>query len=132
MKLSKDSRKTSKQLFKASFADGRLNADRLRKATGLVADRKPRNYLGILKEILRLARLETAKHHAVIDSAINLSYEELERVVNDLRSKYGHDLTTELQVKPELIGGLRIQIGSDVYDGSVRGRINNLEKQLVA
>ena len=132
MKLSKDSRKTAKQLFKVSFVDGRLNADRLRQATTLVASRKPRNYIGILKEILRLARLETARHHAIIDSAMNLSSHELDRVINDLRSQYGDDLTTELHVAPELLGGLRIQIGSDVFDGSVRGRIANLKKQFAA
>ncbi len=132
MKLSKDSRNTAKQLFQASFADGRLNADRLRQATELVANRKPRNYVGILKEIHRLARLEIARHHAIIDSAINLSGQELDRVTSDLRSRYGHDLTTELHIVPELIGGLRIQIGSDVYDGSVSGRLANLEKTLAA
>ncbi|HEX8373315.1 MAG TPA: F0F1 ATP synthase subunit delta [Chthoniobacterales bacterium] len=132
MKLSKDSRNTAKQLFQASFMDGRLNGDRLRQATNLLIERKPRNYLGILKEIQRLARLEISKHHAIIDSAMNLSQESLDRVVNDLRSQYGHDLTTELHIVPELLGGLRIQIGSDVFDGSVRGRLDNLEKHLAA
>lgn len=132
MKLSKDSRKTAKQLFQASFVDGRLHSERLLQATSLVIAKKPRNYVGILKEILRLARLETAKHHAIIDSAINLSNQELDRVIGDLRSKYGNDLTTELHILPELLGGLRIQIGSDVYDGSVSGRIANLEKLLAA
>lgn len=132
MKLSKDSRNTAKQLFQMSFVDGRLNGDRLRQATSLLIERKPRNYVGILKEIARLSRLEIAKHHAVIDSAVNLSGESIDRVVNDLRSQYGDDLTTELHVIPELLGGLRIQIGSDVYDGSVRGRLANLEKHLVA
>lgn len=132
MKLSKDSRKTAKQLFKASFVEGRLNSERLLQATSLVAHRKPRNYVGILKEILRLSRLETARHHAIIDSAINLTGQELDRVIGDLRSQYGNDLTTELHILPELLGGLRIQIGSDVFDGSVKGRIASLEKQIAA
>ncbi len=132
MKLSKDSRKTAKQLFQASFVDGRLDSQRLLQATSLVIERKPRNYVGILKEIQRQVRLETAKSHVVIDSAINLSSEEMDRVMNDLRSKYGNDLSPELHIKPELLGGLRIQVGSDVYDGSVRGRLANLEKTLAA
>ncbi|MEO7933541.1 MAG: F0F1 ATP synthase subunit delta [Chthoniobacterales bacterium] len=132
MKLSKDSRKTSKQLFQASFVDGRLDSQRLLQATALVIERKPRNYTGILKEIQRQVRLETAKSHVVIDSALNLSTQELDRVLGDLRAKYGNDLTSELHIKPELIGGLRIQIGSDVYDGSVSGRLAHLEKTLAA
>ena len=36
---------------------------------------------------------------------------------------YGPGLNTAFTHSPELIGGMRIQVGSDVYDGSVRGRL---------
>ena len=47
-----------------------------------------------------------------------------------LRAQYGKDLSTEFKVSPELLGGLRIKVGSDVIDGSVRERLNRLEAQL--
>ena len=50
--------------------------------------------------------------------------------MNNLKSKYGPDLSTEFRVTPELLGGVRIKIGSDVFDSSVRERLNRLEAEV--
>jgi F-type H+-transporting ATPase subunit delta len=44
-----------------------------------------------------------------------------------LTGKYGEGLTSEFKVNPDLIGGVRVHVGSDVYDGSVRGRLARLK-----
>lgn len=131
MKLDKDSRKLSKQLFSASFKDGRLDSKRAAAIAKEVASSKPRNALGILKEFQRLVRLEVAKHHAVIESAVELDDDMTKQLTSSLKAKYGKDLSTEFKVSPELLGGLRIRVGSDVIDGSVRERLNSLEKELL-
>jgi F-type H+-transporting ATPase subunit delta len=127
MKLDKDSRKLSKQLFLASFTDGRIDGAKVATIGRKVADSKPRNSLGILKEYQRLVRLEVGKHHAVIESAALLDQATANQLLVNLRAKYGSDLSTEFKVSPELLGGLRIRIGSDVFDSSVRERLNRLE-----
>ncbi len=91
---------------------------------------KPRHYVDILKNYHRLIRLELDKRHAVIESATALSWDTSEHVLRDLRLKYGEGLTTEFRVNPDLIGGLRIRVGSDVWDGSVRGRLDRLDQEL--
>jgi F-type H+-transporting ATPase subunit delta len=53
-----------------------------------------------------------------------------DRIVANLRSRYGDDLTAEFRTNPELLGGLRIKIGDDVWDGSVRHRLNQLQEQM--
>jgi F-type H+-transporting ATPase subunit delta len=131
MKLDKDSRKLSKQLFSASFGDGRLDARRVAAIAREVAESKPRNALGILKEYHRLVRLEAQKHHAVIESAVELDDDMTKQLTSSLRAKYGKDLSTEFKVSPELLGGLRIKVGSDVIDGSVRERLHRLETELL-
>jgi F-type H+-transporting ATPase subunit delta len=131
MKLDKDSRKLSKQLFGASFKDGRLDSKRVAAIAKEVASSKPRNALGILKEFQRLVRLEVAKHHAVIESAVELDDDMTKQLTSGLKAKYGKDLSTEFKVSPELLGGLRIKVGSDVIDGSVRERLNRLENELL-
>ena len=131
MKLDKDSRKLSKQLFSASFKDGRLDAKRVAAIAKEVAGSKPRNVLGILKEFHRLVRLEAEKHHAVIESAVELDDAMAKELTASLRAKYGKDLKTEFKVSPELLGGLRIKVGSDVIDGSVRERLHRLETELL-
>lgn len=130
-RLDKESRKLSKQLFNASFSDGKLDEAKVRSIAAKVAESKPRNAVGVLKEFQRQVRLEIEKHHAVIESAAPLDGGLSEQVVSGLRVKYGHTVTTEFKVTPELIGGLRIKIGSDVFDSSVRNRIDRLETQLL-
>ena len=48
----------------------------------------------------------------------------------NLKRKYGADLTTQFVVNPELLGGMRIRVGSDVWDSSVRNRLQRLQQQL--
>ena len=126
MKLSKDARKMSKQLFQASFDGKRLDAGRVRIVANQIATSKPRNFIGILKEYQRLIRLEVEKHHARIESAVPLDDDTRAKLLETLRAQYGTDVTSEFKVTPELIGGLRVKIGSDVWDSSVRNRLERL------
>jgi F-type H+-transporting ATPase subunit delta len=130
MKLTKEVRKVSKELFQASFINGQLDAGKVRGFVGQIVAGKPRHYVDILKNYHRLIRLELDKRHAVIESAAALSQDTSEHVLRDLRSKYGEGLTTDFRVNPNLIGGLRIRVGSDVWDGSVRGRLDRLDQAL--
>ncbi len=129
MKLSKDARRLSRNLFRASFTNGRISDERVRAISQKVGEDKPRNYVGILKDYQRLLRLEIEKHHALVESAAELDSSTRGQLEQTLRAKYGQDLSTEFRVTPELIGGLRIRIGSDVYDSSVRDRLSRLETQ---
>ena len=71
----------------------------------------------LLKDYQRLVRLEVEKHHA--DHRKRRSRSMTARATqleNTLRSQVRRRSTTEFKVTPELIGGLRIKIGSDVFD----------------
>jgi F-type H+-transporting ATPase subunit delta len=46
----------------------------------------------------------------------------------DLNRKYGAGLNIAFTQNPALLGGLRVQVGSDVYDGSVRARLDALRE----
>lgn len=132
MKLSKEARKLSKQLFRESFTGGALDATKVGAVTDTVIRAKPRQYIGVLKEFSRLIRLETARRHAIIESAADLEAAEKKEIINTIRSKYGADVTSEFKTNPALIGGLRIQVGSDVVDASVRSRLDRLANDLAA
>jgi F-type H+-transporting ATPase subunit delta len=84
----------------------------------------------VLKDFHRLLRLEDEKRHALIESATPLNSQTSERVLGDLRRRRGQDLVAEFKVNPTLIGGLRIRIGNDVWDGSVGNRLARLEEKL--
>jgi F-type H+-transporting ATPase subunit delta len=130
MKISKEARLTAKQLFRNSFTDGKLDPGKIGTVARQITSSKPRHYLAMLKEYQRLARLELEKHHAIIESANALDARTSEQLGQTLRAKYGADLTTEFKVAPELIGGLRVKLGSNVWDGSVRNRLDRLGTEL--
>lgn len=130
MKIGKEARKASRALFQVSFTDGRLDADKIRRVARGLGESKPRHFMDILKDYQRLVRLEVERHHAVIESAATLDAKTSEQLEKSLRAKYGTDVTTEFRVNPELIGGVRIKLGSDVWDSTVRGRLSRLENQL--
>ena len=132
MKLSKEARKLSKQLFRESFTDGALDAAKVNSVTDTVIRAKPRQYIGVLKEFARLIRLEAARRHATIESAAELEPAEKTAILDTIRTKYGADVTSEFKTIPALIGGLRIQVGSDVVDASVRSRLDRLANDLAA
>lgn len=130
MKLDKDARKLTKGLFQLSLTNGRLDQKKVSAVVSKVIAEKPRSFVGILKEYQRLVRLEVGKHHAVVESATPLDKKAGDQLLANLRAKYGNDLTIEFKTTPELLGGLRIKIGSDVFDSSVRERLARLETQL--
>lgn len=130
MKLSKDERKLSRDLFRASLTDGKLDQSKTRLISQQIVNSKPRNVAGLLKEFQRLVRLEVERHQATVESAAELDESTRTQLENTLRSKYGADVTTTFKVTPELIGGVRIKVGSDVWDSSIRERINRLRSEL--
>jgi F-type H+-transporting ATPase subunit delta len=130
MRINKEIRRTSKQLLRASLTDGQLDRGRVASLVQSLIDKKPRHYVDILENYKRLIRLEVEKRHARIESATPLNAEANSRILKNLKTKYGKDLTTEFVVNPELLGGMRIRIGSDVWDGSVRNRLERLKQQL--
>ena len=127
MKLSREARRQTKELFELAMVDGRLDADRLRRIFSEIAERKPRSYVQMLKFLARLARLEAARHHAVIESATPLAEAIRAEITSSLIARFG-EITAEFHHNPELIGGLRVRLGSDVWDGSIQSRLETLKQ----
>lgn len=130
MKISKEARRQAREMFRASLTGGRLDRSSVEKVTDMVIAAKPRHYMQSLREYSRLVRLEADKRHAVVQSATTLGDDEATKITDRLRTRFGSDITLEFQINPELLGGLRVQVGSDVWDGSVRNRLDLLTKQL--
>jgi F-type H+-transporting ATPase subunit delta len=130
MKINKEIRAMSKDLLRASFTDGQLDQGRVNSLVRSLLEKKPRNYLAILDAYKRLLRLEVEKRTATIESANELAPDIARGLVDNLKRRYGPDLTTKFVVNPDLLGGMRIRVGSDVWDSSVRNRLQRLEAQL--
>jgi F-type H+-transporting ATPase subunit delta len=61
-----------------------------------------------------------------------LAEEQLRRLQHQLNVLYGKDLKLTVDVDPELIGGLRVQVGEEVIDGSLATRIDELRQRIGA
>lgn len=129
MKTSKQSRREAKELFRACLADGPLDENRVRAAVQQLVNLKPRGYLEILTHFYRLVKLDVERRAAKIESAVPLPEELQAAVQANLTRLYGPGLNISFSQNPALIGGLRIKVGSDVYDGSVQARLKALEEQ---
>ena len=130
MKINKETRQLAKQLLRASFTDGQLDSGRIASLLKSLVEKKPRHYIQALEAYKRLVRLEVEKRTATIETATELSPDAGEQIVANLKRRYGNDLTSRFVVTPELLGGMRIRVGSDVWDSSVRNRLQRLQQQL--
>jgi F-type H+-transporting ATPase subunit delta len=130
MKINKETRQLSKELLRASFTDGRLDGGRVSSLLKSLVEKKPRHYIQVLEAYKRLLRLEIEKRTATIETATELGAAAGQQIVDNLKRQYGSDLAARFVVNPELLGGMRIRVGSDVWDSSVRNRLHRLQQQL--
>lgn len=126
MKVSKTAASTARRLFGLCFVNGRLDENRLRDVVARLVQDKPRDFRAILAALQRLARLEIERRKVLVETAVELDEPSRQRVASGLANQYGAGLDIEYRINPDLIGGLRMRVGNDVLDGSVKGRIDRL------
>jgi F-type H+-transporting ATPase subunit delta len=81
---------------------------------------------------LRLVKLDYSRHTATVESATVLPGDWQAGVRADLERVYGSGIKISFAQSPALIGGVRIKVGSDVYDGSVKAGLAALESRFRA
>lgn len=127
MKISKQARRDGKSLFTNCRVNGVLDENRVRQTVSAVIAQKPRGYVGILSHFKRLIKLDIERRTARVESAVPASDALQQSLKANLAARYGQGLNVSFAVNPALIGGLRVQVGSDVFDGSVKARLAELE-----
>ena len=108
-------------------------------ADALGVDQTTRNFLGVLAENRRLAQLPAvvrafrtlaARHRgettAEVTSAHPLNDDQVTELKQQLRQRVGREVSVDLHVDPQLLGGLVVRIGSQMIDSSIRTRLNAL------
>jgi F-type H+-transporting ATPase subunit delta len=129
MKASKLARREAKTLLKLCMVDGLIDASRVQLVVNRLIATKPRQYVAILTDFYRLFRLETEKKAVQVQTFIPLSDTLKSDLQANLDRRYGKGLEYQFSQNPALLGGMRVQVGSDVYDGSIRARLAALEEK---
>src|SRR4051794_5716533 len=115
MKITKQARRDAKQLFNSCKVNDLLDESRVRKAVSAVITQKPRGFVAILSHFQRLVKLDIERRSALVESAAPVSKAIEQSVRAKLAERYGQGLTIQFVVNPQLIGGLRVKVGSDVF-----------------
>ncbi len=129
MKASKLARREAKTLLKLCRVDGLIDASRVQLVVNRLIATKPRQYVAILTDFYRLFRLETEMKAVQVQTVIPLSDTLKSDLQANLDRRYGKGLEYQFSQNPALLGGMRVQVGSDVFDGSIRARLNALEEK---
>jgi|SRR5579884_3408628 len=91
--------------------------------------------LDLIRPILAAYRAlyeEKTRHVRVrVRSAVPLPDDQRQRLEQELRAKFQKEPILETAVDPDLLGGLVVQVGDWVYDGSVRSRLAEIRNQLM-
>ncbi len=132
MKISKQARRCAKQLFKSCLRDGQLDDDKVKRAVNVLIEAKPRGYLAVLAHLRRLVKLQVQRRTVLVETVVALEREQSQRLREQLEKRYGPGLRFEFVQRPELIGGVRVQVGSDVYDGTIRARLEELRTRFTS
>jgi F-type H+-transporting ATPase subunit delta len=128
MKISKQARREAKELFRSCLVSGLLDDNRARQAVEQVVTLKPRGYVPILSHFHRLVKLDLERRAARVESAVALATDLQASVQTSLGRVYGPGVNVSFVQNAALIGGMRIKVGSDVYDGSIQARLATLQE----
>ena len=128
MRTNKQVRREAKQLFRLCLVNGSPDEGRVRQVVQRILQSKRRGCLSLATYFRRWVKLDRSRHTAEVESATPLATDLQARVLSGLERLYGSKINTSFAHRPTLIGGMRIKVGSDVYDGSLKGALAALEK----
>ncbi|MCW3841795.1 F0F1 ATP synthase subunit delta [Micromonospora yasonensis] len=89
-----------------------------------------RSFIGALTRLVELAADRRDRQVAYVTVAAPLSDEEERRLGVRLSEMYGREVSVKQTVNPEVLGGVSVRVGSDLYDGTVLRRLNETRNAL--
>ena len=130
MKGNRRTIRAARRLYRLCLIDGRLDDSRVRQVARRLGASRRRGSIAVLSSLRRIVRLDRDRHSALVETATSLADDLRAEVQAGLARLYGSGLATSFETSPDLIGGMRIRVGSDVYDGSVRARLAAIGSRL--
>lgn len=129
MKTNRQAEREARRLFRLCVVDNSLDENRVRQIVQQVIAAGRAGGFKILSRFQRLVRLRREAHSAKVESASPLAGEIRTQIESELTRMYGRALLMSYANNAALLGGVRITVGSDVYDGSIHGRLTALSER---
>ena len=130
MRITKRNKREAWRLCRMCQVDGLLDESRARLAARRMIESGRHDTVGILSHFLRLLKIDRDEHTAHVESAVSLPPDVRAQLEADITRWFGPGVYAEFTENNDLIGGVRMRVGSHIYDGSVRGRLAAIEASL--
>ncbi|WP_199545921.1 F0F1 ATP synthase subunit delta [Streptomyces sp. N35] len=122
--------KAAKTELLHSLLGGRAEPVTERLVTRLVTAPRGRSLEGGLESLSKLAAERRSRMVAVVTSAVPLSDAQKQRLGGALAKLYGREMHLNLDVDPTVLGGIRVQVGDEVINGSIADRIDDAARRV--
>lgn len=96
----------------------------------IITRRRQSTLVDVYEAYTKIAGEVLGQAHATVYSAKTLNDEELAGVVAQFGSITGKKIIAQQMVEPALLGGIQVRIGDRLYDGSLSGKLDRLQKSL--
>ena len=83
-----------------------------------------------LEEYQKVAADRQERLVALVRSAIELTADQRDRLAAALAEQYGRNIHLNLLVDPDVLGGIRVELGDDVIDGTVASRLDDARRRI--
>lgn len=113
-----------------TLLEGKAEAETVFLARRAAEHPRGRRYERVLAEFLAVAASVRQQLTAVVTAAAPLSDEHRERLGRALHDIYGREVMTNVVVDPSVVGGIRVQVGDEVIDGTILSRLEDVRRHL--
>jgi len=127
MSSARKSAELARQLFGLTLEQGRLVPERVTAVLQWVEKNRPENPSAVLRALKRLVAAEISRSQVVIEYAGEPSPAVLAEVTASMSRHYGRPLQAVTIARPELIAGLRVRVGCDIYENTVVSQLAALK-----
>lgn len=118
-----------RQSLVAELLEGKATAQAARLAVQAVGSGH-RSFEAALEEFQRIAAERQRRLVALVRVATDLTAEERSRLAASLSRKYERDIQLNVVVDPDVLGGIRVEVGDEIIDGTVAGRLDDARRRM--
>jgi len=127
MSTQRKSAALARQLFDLTLDQGRLSPERVTAVLQWVEKHRPENSSAVLRAFKRLVEDEISRSQVVIEYAGEAAPALFAEINASMARHYGRALETVTVARPELIAGLRVRVGCDIYENNVLSQLASLK-----
>lgn len=115
-----------------NLLEGKARPVTVRLAELAVAGFGGRGFVPSLGRLVEMAAAQRDRTVAYVTTAVPPTEAEEQRLADRLAQMYGHQVSLKVEVNPQVLGGVRVRVGSDLYDGTVLRRLSEARQALAS